>query len=321
MDCLHRYTQVVLPRYEANCHFILNVSLFNSIAVDDDQRPTVKSDSGSSSVLFPYTDSQVPAGFSQKWTSMVHRIHRPILKALHGLTSASASSPGKTIFGSVFLSLLLLILAFFTRFELLDDGADAWTPTDSRPAIHSRWIDKESGFPQETRPFNLLLHADGQNMLGQESVRKAFEVIDAVRNLEDYDAICSASTNLKESEMPTCKIDAITHYWNHSADTFNNEIQSDGDAIHALSAKLYPDSTPVAELVTMGYPKRYGNGTLYSVLSYAMRIEFPQTSDANEFEETALGVILDIDNAWRADSGVAVAFRVEVQAVRSPADE
>jgi hypothetical protein len=48
---------------------------------------------------------------------------------------------------------LLFVSGYLARFDLLADGADDWTPFNSLPAKHAKWIDKEPGFPEVARPF------------------------------------------------------------------------------------------------------------------------------------------------------------------------
>jgi hypothetical protein len=214
-------------------------------------------------------------GVCSKWTKMVHRIHQPILKALLYITSIAASNPKRTIVAVIALSSLLVVVGLLTNFEVVADDDNAWTPADSRPVKHEDWIDDESGFPESNRYFHMIFHSEGENVLSQGNVKRVFQAFDTVRGLEDYDAVCNASIYRDKFGDPACPVEGVTSYWNNSAAIFASEVQSNDEAIIAMSAEKYPDDEPVAEKDIMGFPKRYVNGTLQSAQSYILKIEFP----------------------------------------------
>jgi hypothetical protein len=264
------------------------------------------------------------AGFSSKWTAMVTTsIHQPILRVLHAVTSKAASNPKRTIGAVVVLSLLLFVVGLFTNFNVDVDDDTVWTPAGARPVQHSKWIDDESGFPSETRDFLFVFHSDGENVLGQDEVKRVFQAVDAVRGLEGYDTMCADShykyVNDLGDSTNACEMNGITAFWNDTASIFEEQVQSQGDAILALSAEYYLDGTPVAEKDIMGFPERDSDGTLTSALSYIVKINFPDTDKAEKFESKALDTILDLNDAWKAESGTT--FRVEITAYRSFGDE
>jgi hypothetical protein len=250
---------------------------------------------------------------------MVHRIHQPILKALLYITSIAASNPRRTIVAVSTLSVLLLVVGLLTNFEVDADDDNVWTPTGSRPVQHENWIDDESGFPENTRYFHMMFHSEGGNVLSQGDVKRVFQAFDTVRGLEDYGAICNASVYLDEFGDPACPVEGVTSFWNNSAAIFDSEVQSDGEAILAMSAEKYPDGEPVAEKDIMGYSERYMNGTLKSAQSFIVWIEFSDNDDSEKFEKKALNAIIDLDDAWQVESNTNL--RVEVSAYRSFEDE
>jgi hypothetical protein len=258
-------------------------------------------------------------GVCSRWTDMVHRIHQPILKALLYITSIAASNPKRTIVAVIALSVLLLVVGLLTNFEVDADDDNVWTPTDSRPVQHESWIDDESGFPEDNRGFHMMFHSEGENVLSQGNVKRVFQAFDTVRGLEDYDTVCNASIYLDDFGDPACPIEGVTSFWNNSAAIFVLEVQSDYEAILAMSAEKYPDGEPVSEKDIMGFPERYVNGTLQSAQSYLLRIEFPDNDVSEKFEKKALDAIIDLDNAWQAESNTNL--RVEVAADRSFEDE
>jgi hypothetical protein len=251
---------------------------------------------------------------------LVTGIHQPILTALHAVTSKAASNPKRTIGAVVLLSLLLFILGLFTNFNVDVDDDTVWTPTGARPVQHGKWIDNESGFPAETRDFFLIFHSDGDNVLGQDEVIRVFQALDAVRGLEGYDAMCADSHYVNDVGTNTCEMSGITAFWNDTASIFDEQVQSDNDAILALSSENYPDNTPVAVKSIMGFPERDSDGTLTSALSYSFKIDFPDTDKAEKLESKALDIIIDLNDAWKAEES-GTTFRVEISADRSFEDE
>jgi hypothetical protein len=214
--------------------------------------------------------------------------------------------------------LLLFVVGLFTNFNVDVDDDAVWTPSGARPVQHSRWIDNESGFPADGRSFVMIFHSDGENVLGQDEVSRVFQAVDAVRSLEGYGTMCADSHYVNDVGTNTCEMSGITAFWNDTASIFDNQVQSDSDAIQALSAEYYPDNTPVAEKNIMGFPERESDGLLASALSYSFKIEFPDTEKAEKFESKALDTIIDLNDAWTEAS---TTFRVEIVAARSFEDE
>jgi hypothetical protein len=263
--------------------------------------------------------TKAPTGFSTKWTTVVTDIHQPILTALHAVTSKAASNPKRTIGAVVVLSLLLFVGGLLTNFNVDVDDDTVWTPSGARPVQHGKWIDNESGFPADTRDFLLIFHSNSENVLGRDEVSRVFQAVDAVRSLEAYDTMCADSHYINDAGTNTCEMSGITAFWNDTQSIFDEQVQSDNDAILALSAKYYPDDRPVAEKNIMGFPKRDSDGTLTSALSYIVKINFPDTDQAEKLESKALDTILDLNDAWKVESGIT--FRVEIAAARSFEDE
>jgi Niemann-Pick C1 protein len=140
-----------------------------------------------------------------------------------------------------------------------------------------------------------------------------------MRGTEGHDAMCADSHYVNDFGDSACEMNGITAFWNDTASIFEEQVQSEGDVILALSAEFYPDGTPVAEKNSMGFPERESDGTLTSVLSYTVKMDFPDTDKAEKLESKALDTILDLSDAWKAESGTT--FRVEIAADRSFGDE
>ena len=191
---------------------------------------------------------------------------------------------------------------------------------------HRDWIEDESGFVEQTRPFVMTIHADGGNVLGSEAVKRTFAAIDAVRKLPDYDKVCADSIYIDPDDPTgqrhTCEILGMTRFWGHDTEAFRNSAaySSDEAAIQVLSARTYPDGRPVSETDLYGYPLRDQNDLLVSAQLLVFIIDFPDTDEVESFESDALDVILDgLREDWQAEEGNK--FHLEVQAWRSFGDE
>lgn len=265
------------------------------------------------------TETKPPTGISARWTAVVTGIHQPIPTFLHAVTSKAASNPKRAIGAVVLLSLLLFVVGLFTNFNVDVDDDTVWTPSGARPVQHGRWIDKESGFPAESRILILIFHSNGKNVLGQDEVSRVFQAVDAVQSLEGYDAMCADSHYVNGVGTNTCEMSGITAFWNDTASIFDEQVKSNSDTILALSAEYYPDNTPVAEKSIMGFPKRESDGILTSALSYTFKIDFPDTDKAAKLESKAMDRIIDLNKAWKAESETT--FRAEIVTNRSFEDE
>jgi hypothetical protein len=215
--------------------------------------------------------------------------------------------------------LLLFVGGLLTNFNVDVDDDTVWTPSGSRPVQHSNWIDNKSGFSAETRDLILIFHSDGENALGRGEVSRVFQAVDAIRGLEAYDTMCADSHYINDVGTNTCEMSGITAFWNDTESIFVEQVKTNDDAIRALSAKNYPNDMPVSEKNIIGFPERKSDGTLTSALSYVVKINFPDTDQAERLESKALDAILDLSDAWKAESGIP--FRVEIAADRSFEDE
>lgn len=253
---------------------------------------------------------------SSKWSNAVYAGHRPILKVLHCVTGRSARHPKCTISLVLLLSFTVLIAGLLTNFRVDVDQDTLWAPKNARSIRHKRWIENESGFPERTRPFYMFFHADGANVLGQNQLMWVFEALDLVRDLPGYDTMCAQSVH----GSGTCPIHGVVDFFNESAALFQQQVQSDEEAISALSAMSYPDGRPVDPNEVLGnYVRDPETNRLVSAESLSVSIEFPDISMAEDLESAALDRILSLDEQWMSDPSIE--FRVEVQAESSFGEE
>jgi Niemann-Pick C1 protein len=267
-----------------------------------------------SSIPESKTNSLKSRTFSDKWTGAVTAARVPIIKALHTITGFSAQNPKTTIVMVILLSFGLTGIGLYTNFSVEVDEHVIWTPKDSKPVQHMNWIENEAGFPKEPRYVDLFFHQDGGNVLGEEvrdRIRQLFQALDAVRELPGYDRVCATSSG--------CAVHGVVAFWNESLAIFEDQVLSDADAVTAMSAEYYPGGTPVAESSILGKSVRDDSNLLVSAESITVRIDLPDTDDAEDFETDTLEVIFDLGDLWKADA--TTSLRVEVLAERSFSDE
>lgn len=226
----------------------------------------------------------------------------------------SAKHPIITITTVILLSFGLVVIGLFTNFSVDVDEDVLWTPRGTRPLSHNDWINDKSGFPTTPRRMYLLIHADGQNVVSMEAIKRSFTAFDTVRNTPKYDMVCAATATHK-----ACEIVGVTQFWNNSVTEYEAAITTDQQLITILSNETFPDGTPVDRNTVLGFADFDASGQITSAKSFFINIDFPETTDAEAFEADALDNVLALKDAWMAEPNNI--FRVEIFAERSFADE
>jgi len=260
--------------------------------------------------------------FSQKWSNLIFHAQTPVKKAMLVITDSVVRNPKTYITLVCIFSLVLLTTGIFTNFNVEVNEDVLWTPRGCRSLSEGHWVDHISGFPTNPRSFMMLVHANGQSVLGQEGISRVFDAVDIVRSTPGYADVCvnSQMTNfLDDNGQVTCNIVAVTSFWNDTKSVFTDNIQSDGEAIAALSMLTYPDGTPVESEAVFGKARKDENLTLTSVVSYLISINLPETRQSEDFETPAIENIKALSATWAAEAGNP--FRLELFAVRSFSDE
>lgn len=175
--------------------------------------------------------------------------------------------------------------------------------------------------PQENLGFWHVFHNNGQNILGQNQVSKVFEALDTVLSIPNYDRMCANSTYVdRQTNQTTCEIFGLVRFWNLDSKQFAQQVSSDEETVVALSNRTFPDGTKVSENAIFGFPQRDENTDLLtSCQGYTVIIRFPDTSEAESFEDNALDRILDLRQQWNKDPNNSL--QLEVTADGSFSDE
>ena len=242
------------------------------------------------------------------------------------ITGTAAVHPKKTIAASVLFCIAIFLVGAASNFVLEVEQNTLWTPIGSYADNHDKWLEDESGFPDLPRRFVMIFHQNGeQGVLRAEPVRRVFQALDAIRNVDGYRNVCSREGFFAADD---CPITGVTKFWNNSAALFESEIGNDDEAaLNALSARTYPDDgTPVSDHEIFGNPVRDNEtGLLSGAQTLVLVILLPRDDeDADEtlsldFEEFAIDAIQALGDAWEVEPNNPI--RVEAIAERSLNDE
>jgi hypothetical protein len=258
------------------------------------------------------------------WTSFGNKVLRGfITKGTVLVAKSAARNPYTYLLTMTVASLAVLLAGFFANFTLIVDTETIFTPLNSLPVQHYDWILHESGF-NAIRPLLMVLHANGNNVLGKQPVEKLFEAVDKVRETDGYEELCHMGTYVDFNNDNTCRILSATRFWNHDHELFEKEIVTDDDVIEAMSQEIFrphdSGQTPVFHEMILGNYEmsnstlQYNASTnsmirtthstprLHFVQSYVVRIELPDVPEADEFETRLLDRLADLKQQWEEEA-------------------
>ena len=229
-----------------------------------------------------HTQQQRPSSetINPCWTKLTEGyLHAGIRRVVVCLGTLSATHPLTTVVLTCLVSLALLVIGYFSNFQLELNQLHFVTPTDSLPDIHSNWIlnagTPASGFPN-VRVFYLNIHNKGANVLNAQAMEAALEAMEVLQTTTNYNQLCQTCSQCSESDRDMlfdgtsyCRISSVTQFWDHSHDTFIANATSagvgvgdtgdDGDDYvrQMVSHPTYPDGTPVYHEAILGKYEGY----------------------------------------------------------------
>jgi len=261
------------------------------------------------------------------WTWLTeHVLHDSIKRAVVYLATRAARYPYTTIASMSFVSVLVLVVGFFTNFELIVDSDAIYTPLNTLAEEHHDWLtlsaDKGGSGFNNIRPVLMILHKEGENVLQRESIAKLFQAVDTVRQTPGYQQLCEQGSHVSYDNQHTCRIFSATRFWNHNETWFDAQIQSDEQLIDILSSTHYQDdSTPVFHEMILGNAEWIPTSTtmynassasdatlrLASVQSLFVRIELPDSGpEADDFETRALDNLHMLQQQWQENTNKTI---------------
>ena len=260
---------------------------------------------------------------SNSWTRLVHSIRKPIIRCLLFLADSAAAYPVICAWSVVFLSVALLVVGFLVGFNVDVDENSQFTPRGSRSLQHGTWINEESGYRKVPRNAVLLIHANGQDILTREAIRRMFVADQILRASPSYNKLCV--NNL-------CDAPSVTQFWNNNLTLFQQTVHTDQDVLRDVSQGTFPDATPVDfdllfgpknQIVTTASAVDSGESNSNSSFAATIRNSYsiPNVGDdALGLEKEILDRILDLRDQWNQGQDTTM-YELEVFTQRSFSDE
>mmetsp|Transcript_19922 Transcript_19922/g.22798 ORF Transcript_19922/g.22798 Transcript_19922/m.22798 type:complete len:920 (-) Transcript_19922:122-2881(-) len=264
------------------------------------------------------------------WKQCTEFITKPLLVALVWLGTLSAKYPWRTVLLAVLTAFSFITIGILTNFHLETATGVMWIPEGSNTKVHGDWLySEESGFPLPSRPMEILIHANGKNVLGLEGMKRVFDALDVVRfGTPDYNTICSLPDDQDNKE---CPISSPTAFWtNHNASLFESKIQTDEETIYELSKLKFANGAKVSRESIYGqaYPtllesledQENAVALLESVSAMRLKIDLPaEKKETQEFERAAIDNLFALQDQWDKIAGNE--FIIEVFTAGSFDDE
>ena len=293
---------------------------------------------------------------TDKWAAMIHSIRHWVTKGMQFLTYYAATWPRVTLFLCSSLSIGLLVGGFFVDFKIELENYDLWPPRSSLSREHLDWYLNDAHFAFDPVEFNMVVHRNGDNVLGKDGVERVFEVMDTITSMDGYKEGCEVAELYSYIYwMGQCHIISVADFWNETRTSFERTVETDEDAIRFMSQLNYPNGVLVDTKKILGNVQyqwelqegatnepdaefqitEAGNGTgelvsglsssertelqLVSAQSYIVQFLFPWSNEALEFEARATDKILELQRQWDMDSENP--FQLELVTLNSFGDE
>lgn len=257
----------------------------------------------------------------EKWTQCTDFLHDKVVSFVVSVSVLAARNPKRCIYSIIFVSLTLVVTGLFTNFNIEVDEKVLYAPFSSIPQEHWRWVKQESGFVDTVRPTTLILHNDGENIMGIEEMNLVFKALDTVRNTSGYADVCEdgAYWDGYRKEF-TCRIVSVTRTWYHDVDLFHSQVKSQQDLANALSLSEYPGGARKDPEFVMGDLQYEDDSTTVSYVPafFVSILLSGKGEQTEEFETRVIENLLALREQWNAEGSK---IRLEFVAERSFADE
>jgi Niemann-Pick C1 protein len=206
----------------------------------------------------------------------------------------------------------MLAIGFVTNFTIETEYEVIYAPYGRRPTEYLDWIYRpDTGFPPASRPFTLLLHNQGSNVITKQGIRQLFQVLEVLNNVEGYNKACARTDYSMEYPNGTktensCNIIGTTRFWYYDSTLFEEQVETDLQLIQAISNETYPDGVPVNRDFMFGQSEwtnpTSNDNTITFAKSFQETILFPETPFSVELETKAIESLLALQQQWREDA-------------------
>ena len=192
--------------------------------------------------------------------NIVNYLHKMIVYLLQQIARIAVLKPKMVLFFIPVISILSIVIGSSTNFYMESNEINLWTPYHSKALQHGKWLSQESGFAVKKGHIQIIIHAEGRNVLGRDGIDYTFKALDTVRSTKRFDE--------------SCTISGVVNFFNDDYDLFRKTIENDEDAIQAVSVMPYlPNGNFVNREKIFGYPIEGSKGMLQSVKSFSVRID------------------------------------------------
>jgi Patched family len=258
--------------------------------------------------------------WKEKWAQLVRKIGDAITSCITTCALLAARNPYICITSTILIAFILITAGLLTNFQLVVDNAELWPPRHSFSYQQSNWYYYESEFNYDSRNIDLVIHADGGNVLTREGVGRVFEAMSVIQGMDDYQRGCEWADLVGDAyQVGQCHEHSVTDFWNRSIYRLERDAQSDKELREIMSTAAYPSGETVDLSRIIGNARRDENGTLVHAQSFLVEFDLPWSNETIEFELKALDALLELKEQWKSDQNNP--FVLEVTAYRSYEDE
>jgi hypothetical protein len=299
----------------------------------DDQhswrRPSLPVDVPSALHLLQEAPEKIQTTLWERWILFTKWLHYYISYLVLMLAMKAARNPKRCIVSVITLSLFLAATGYSTNFSMALEDEALFAPYGSASREYMEYIETRPGFPQPSRVAILVVHADGNNVIGYEGMDRMFHAIDTVRGLSGFVDICSeVGLAEQDGQSSPCSVAGASAWWYDNRTVFQNETQgSDVIVRDTFSTDKFAGGTPVFHEFIFGNHIRDSNGTMIRADSLVSAVQFPKLpaegSDLGtitvELEVDIIDALKDVHDGWAIEDSNM--FRLEFLTLRSMADE
>ncbi|CAB9506450.1 Pick C1-like protein 1 [Seminavis robusta] len=269
--------------------------------------------------------SGVIGGCVSCWKRATGFLHLGITNSVIAFSLLAARNPKRCIGLVCLLSIALITTGVYTNMEVSTDDEQVYAPVKSLLRDRYKWVDET--YPVFWRPLMMIVHANGDNVMTYEAMRRLMEATNQVQALDRYETMCAGSDGTNSG----CGIPGPTRFWQHNMTLFEKQTQGSDEVVMQTLSQEFLDGVPFPHSLFIGNIQREeitgkegGNATalITSAQSLFTMIEFPYwpNGESQEFELEMINLLKPMKDDWAAQ-GEDQPYRLEFYALRTLPDE